>query len=321
MAITPRTIFASAAPATLAIASLGFFTVLGTSAYQSLQSTRMQDPWGLTVGSTLGDPRLDQCAHLPAALGEPDERWGERAWIEYIECFRASGQGAMVIAMAQEGLRFHPGSTYMYVAASEEQRRQGDYDRALQTLQTGLGNVSDAKGQAVIANNLAWVGLSAPRAMRLEQARAAYSASLTSAPGVCETLHTGMWVEYAIAQDATGVDRFDALSRFSVLADEYTPCMTRQHQDPWFLTTEALGAAMLLEDVTPRQTVEDQALHPAMVQVAQSVQSHYRGTSLDALCKEAIPMAHLHHRCVDQLSRALEQATDLPAPAQNLLGR
>ncbi|MFU8805588.1 MAG: hypothetical protein ACNA8W_17375, partial [Bradymonadaceae bacterium] len=162
---------------------------------------------------------------------------------------------------------------------------------------TGMRNVPRHRN-GVMANNLAWAGLWESRLMRHSEARALYEQSLNISPNVCETLHTGLWVEYAIATRTNGVERFDALKRFNDLRDRYEPCLSRMESGEWNTLIEVVGASILFEEI-------DQEPSVAMTQVSSELRQNYRGASIEVICKEAMPLAETHHLCVDKVQRTV----------------
>lgn len=304
MAITPRTILTSAAPATVAVVSLYFFTVLGTTAFTCLTDTEEATSQnGTEAPVTELDPlQSTSCDHVADRFGADDtESWSEFAWVNYAYCFDQRDESEAAIAAAQRGLQHYPNSEVLFNLKGYHQSVLGRHDEAIETLSLGMDRVDNPRN-GVMANNLAWAGLWEPRMMHPEEARDLYIRSLALSPGVCETLHTGLFVEYAIADQAEGLDRFNALKRFSDLRDQYNRCLDRLEDGGRDTVVEVVGAAVLFEDVDHL----DNEIHPLMHSATTTLINQREDFSIDAICEEAMPLADYHHDCVDALRESIE---------------
>lgn len=311
MAITPRTILTSAAPATVAVVSLYLFTAVGTIAYKSARDAQNSydfDRYG-ELNRYEHDAhawRNDACNQVLEVFGADKRGWSETAWVSFAYCYEQQNNSRMTIAVASQGLRYHPQSESLYNMVGYHQIMLGDYEQAVRTLRTGIEQVAQPRS-GVMANNLAWAGLWAPRSMRIDEARAFYQRSLALSPDVCETLHTGLWVEYAASRRAEGVERYDALKRFDALRQRYEPCMQRAERGEWNTMMEVVGAAVLFEDVDrDGAAAADENYHPRMLQVAEQLRANFRGASIDNICREAMPLGETHHLCVDRVHETVQ---------------
>jgi hypothetical protein len=309
MAITPRTILTSAAPATVAVVSLYLFTALGTTAYKLTKEARESIAEAERIAMTDVHHasvmhRAQACNDIIDVYGPQKHRWSEQTWVMFAGCFDQRNDSRMVIATASHGLRYHPDSEILYNLAGYHQILLGEHDQAIQTLRTGMRNVQQPRN-GIMANNLAWAGLWEPRLMRSSEARHLYSQSLAMTPNSCETLHTGLFVEYAIATRSNGVERFDALKRFDDLRQRYEPCMSRINTGEWNTLVEVVGAAVLFDEVDQGQP--SNGSFAAMEAVTSKLRENYRGTSVEVICREAIPLAEVHHTCVDKVQTTAAQ--------------
>lgn len=306
MAITPRTIFSSAAPATVAAVSLLAFTAVGTVAYMSSQTctTAKRSP------SPAGGAQTT-CANVRKALGPNQSDWSERDWIHYTTCFEKHDQSEQAVEAADAGLEFYPRSEPLYNVKGYHQIVLDQHAEAIDTLETGLQRVGNPYS-GVLENNLAWAALWAPRKMDLDRARNLYRSALDNESNVCAYLHTGLWVEYAKAREASGVERFEALRKFSQLRDRYEPCLSRLGDGEWKTVVEVAGAAALFSDVDGSNAGGSAGISgdKLLEKTAQLLKRRYSDKSVDSLCREAMPMSTAHDVCVEELGDAMSKVSN-----------
>ncbi|MEC9396704.1 MAG: hypothetical protein VYE40_06880 [Myxococcota bacterium] len=312
MAITPRTIFTNPASAAVMAASLLGFTAAGmylTNMCGSSCSVAEVEPAQQVVEFEIDAPcedlRLDKIADK--------SQWSEYDWFEYGKCFEKHQDSHRVIEVSTQGLNYYPASEALYNLKGYHQISLHRYEDAVKTLETGLRRVG-VPSDGVMTNNLAWAGLWVPRELDLHQARSLYKRSLASDSGVCETIHTGLWVEYAIARESRGIERAQALRNFTNLRLQYKPCQDRYDDGNRELLLEVLGAAVIFEQVDREMQSSGQLptncnsdSKRLMQNVSKELRKHYRGASIDALCREASPLATAHHTCVDLVDKSVTQ--------------
>ena len=307
MAITPRTILTSAAPATVAVVSLYFFTVLGTAAFTCLtdaDESAGEAPDDASAATVL--ERSDACDHVANRFGDDKSAWSEFAWVNYGYCFDDRDESQLAIEVARQGLEHHPDSEILYNLKGYHQIVLGKHAEAIDTLEEGMTSVSHHRN-GVMANNLAWAGLWEPRKMNPEDARELYVKSLALSPGVCETVHTGLFVEFAIADQADGIDQFEPRKRFSQLRNRYNRCLDRLADGDRKTVAEVLGAAVLFDDFDNTSANE---VHPLMSSATAKYAKHHSDVSIDTICEEAMPLADYHHQCVDAVETSLEASKE-----------
>jgi hypothetical protein len=293
MAITPRTIFTNPASAALAAASL--FTVTAAGMY-ALNTSCASSPCELRAVEVYESP----CASVHESLGYDKSTWSEYGWFTYAECYSEQNASSKVVDVTTQGLRHYPASEALYNMKGYHQIKLGDHADAVKTLEEGIRRVGRTSS-GVMANNLAWAGVWAPREMESTRARQLYRQSLAQNPNVCETIHTGMWVEYAISKKTDGFERAAALRAFQSLASDYEACEGRYQNGEWDTLVEVLGAAVIKADVASdldcgmKVASEKELLRDVSVEL----RKRYRGASIDALCRESIPVSAAHHACVD----------------------
>ena len=297
MAITPRTIFTNPASAALTAASL--FAVTAAGMYVMNMNCGASGPCDMRVvqqQETYSSP----CDSVHEALGYDKSTWSEYGWFTYAKCFSDNNSSNKVIEVASQGLTYYRSSEALYNMKGYHQIKLGDYEDAVKTLEEGLRRVGRTSS-GIMANNLAWAGVWAPRQMKLERARQLYRQSLAQNPNVCETLHTGMWVEYALAKQNDGFERVSAVRSFNGLAEKYEACHDRYQSGEWDALIEVLGAAVIKAEMEndfecgfDKSASNDDLLRDVSVEL----RKRYRGASIDALCRESIPLSSAHHTCV-----------------------
>ena len=304
MAITPRTILTSAAPATVAVVSLYFFTVLGTSAFTCFVNSQSPADDPVVDRASSGEvlKTSNACTHVANRFGDDSSEWSEFAWINYAYCYDQAKDSAMAIQAATDGLDNYPRSEILYNLKGYHQIVTGDHAAAIDTLREGMDAVAHPRN-GVMANNLAWAGLWEPRKMSPQEARSLYVRSLALSPEICETVHTALFVEFAVARQASGLQRYEALKRFSDLRARYNPCLDRLKEGDWNTVVEVVGAAVLFDNVD--NTVNSDGPHPLMRSAVSTLISDHSGFSIDQLCSEAMPLADYHHDCVSALERSI----------------
>lgn len=308
MAITPRTIFSSAAPATVAAVSLLAFTAVGTVAYMSAQQCDRSEKGAETPTAATSTG----CEDLGEALGADRAKWSERDWVQYASCYKRQKNARAAIDAAAEGLKHYPSSASLYNIKGYHEITVERHVDAIETLRTGLNRV-DAPYTGVLENNLAWAGLWAPREMSLEEARSLYRKALEKEPDVCAYQHTGLWVEYATARQASGVDRFEALRAFNDLRSDYASCLDRVDEEGWKTVAEIAGAGVMYSDLAEGQdgvASEDESTpsgEEILNEVARTVKHKYSGVGIDGLCNDAMPVSTTHQTCVEQLNAAMDR--------------
>ncbi len=306
MAITPRTIFTSPASATVATVSLLAFSAIGTLAYKvahdNAQTTRQV---------YFQYHPTESCSGIREVLGQDKSSWSETDWMVYASCYENKNNSRMAATVASQGLQYYPDSEPLYNMEGYHEIVLGEYARAVHTLEKGLRNVGNPSN-GVMENNLAWAGLWVPREMSRERARVLYQRALQHSPESCETLHTGLWVEYAIARESRGVEKYQALKNFLSLRHRYEPCEGRIDSGDWKTLVEVVGASVMFQDVDQNLNVpntvansdEPTGTHD-LLRVTQKLRENYRGVSINALCREAMPLATTQHMCEDAVGKAV----------------
>jgi hypothetical protein len=302
MAITPRTIFSSPASATVATVALLAFSAVGTLAYQVANRSVTQT--GISSASS--------CESVREVIGPNMSSWSENAWIVLASCYEQKDDSAAAARVATHGVHFYPKSETLYNIAGYNQIVRGEFSRAVAVLGAGVRNV-ERPTNGVMRNNLAWASLWVSDSMRARtvDARSLYQQSLTFDQNSCETLHTGLWVEYSIASNPrSGIDQAQALRNFQNLRARYNSCQSRINDGQWKSMVEVVGASVLFENV-------DSMLAPRSVngavgegtqsvrQVTQKLRENYKGVSIQMLCNEAMPLAQTRGDCVRSVSNAI----------------
>lgn len=309
MAITPRTILTSAAPATVAVVSLYFFTVLGTTAFTALNDHDSTDEFDFdepTAQSVL--ERTSVCDDVAIRYNGDPSTWPEIAWSRFVECLDEHDRSEAVVDFAGAGLQHHPRSEYLYNLKGYHQSVLGDHAGAIDTLERGMEAVTHHRN-GIMANNLAWAGMWEPRKLETERARELYVRALALTPDQCEIVHTGLFVEFTMTNQADdGLARYESLTRFNELRNRYNRCLDRLADGDRKTVVEILGAAVLFSDV---DALDDGDVHPLMRSATSKFFAEYDDTSVDSLCEEAMPLADYHHDCVDAVETSLRAQQEL----------
>ena len=309
MAITPRTILSSPAPATVAAVSLLAFTALGTLAYKVAQENQNHN----NVYTSYAHNGEAMCDGVREVLGDDKHSWSEADWVVYTSCFEQKNNSRMAVSVATQGLRFYPHSEVLYNIKGYHQIVLGEHAEAVRTLEQGLGTIRHPTN-GVMQNNLAWASLWAPRQLELDRARTLYQKALSHDPDSCETIHTGLWVEYALSQQTRGIEKYDAYKKFLELRQDYEPCLARAERGDWKTVVEVVGATVLFDKIDQNLEPDDKSerLEGAaldgreeLLDVSKVLRANYKGVSIDALCGEAMPVASTHHMCVDRVADAV----------------
>jgi hypothetical protein len=309
MAITPRTIFTNPASAALTAASLFAMTAAGMYAFTTCQSSCSYQE----VEPVQVQELTSTCDFVRDSLAASQATWSEADWFKYASCYDEQGNSKRVVEVSTRGLRYHPGSEALYHMKGYHQIGRKQYTPAVPTLEDGMRRVG-APSSGTMANNLAWAGLWAPREMTRERARRLYKLSLRYEPNVCETLHTGLWVEYAMAKENTGLVRAEAMRNFNALKRHYTACTDRYMSGKWDSLIEVLGAAVVIQDLDNELNRDSNYVvrncnkkTKLIEKVSKELRKRYRGASIDALCRESVPVASAHHTCVNIIDKTVTE--------------
>ncbi|MFB6263401.1 MAG: hypothetical protein ABEL76_07235 [Bradymonadaceae bacterium] len=185
------------------------------------------------------------------------------------------------------------------------------HTRAVETLRTALGKTGTSY-DGILENNLAWAGLWARREMPLDRARSLYQKALDRSSGMCAYLHTGLWVEYAIAESEQGVERFRALKNFRNLRQRYEPCLSRLEQGDWQTVAEVAGAGVMFDSLASedgRTSKSSSSGSTVLRRVVRTLESDFPTKSIEALCRDATPLESAHHECTKRLRSVAKSAT------------
>lgn len=287
MAITPRSFVVNPAllfVASLAILASGAFIFAGAG-----QSAHKRLSYWESVRDACG-PDTD-----------PDH-WSERDWEAHVFCFVDKREYTAAYAAAAEALQHHPRSESLLNLRGFAAGRNGDHSVAAYDFNEGLRITGSPSG--VFENNIAWTtlwqldGLEVERAARvLEQSRGLYERSLNKAWS-CERVHTGLFVEYAIADHharSTSTGRSDArvreaVDRYVELYRQYQPCWGRIVNGDDLVIEEVLSAAVIDQEMGYIAGIRRPTRHLAWFDTAIEAAA-FDGTVVDeAYCEAVIPV-------------------------------
>jgi tetratricopeptide (TPR) repeat protein len=296
----------------VAAVSLLSFSALGTVAYKVASQCSTACPEQRTYATY---DRQGPCDPVEERLGDDRASWSEFDWYVYAACFEQHNKSDRVIKIASQGLRHHPRSEALFNLKGYHQIVLGQHGEAIETLRTGMERVRNHHS-GTMANNLAWAGLWSRRDMTLDESRKLYKKALSRDSQACELIHTGLWVEFAIAKESQGFERYEALRAFGDLRDDYRSCHSRVNRGDWETLTELVGAAVLFEMVDDgtfdnrklrNQVDTSREPNALLVETGKKLRSRFKGSSIDALCEDAMPLTSVHRACVEQVDNVVTE--------------
>lgn len=311
MAITPRTIFTNPATAAVAAASLFAMTAAGMALFMSCPSQSTYEPCQFEVAEVY-EVADTPCDGIAQELSTERAQWSEYDWFRYANCFASAQDSERVIAEASHGIKYYPTSEALFNLKGYHLIQLKRHSEAVDTLELGLRRIGTPQ-QGTMENNLAWAGMWVPRDLDLYKARVLYKSALTKGSGVCEVIHTGIWVEYGIAKQSQGLERAQALRAFGNLREAYAPCQGRYDDGDRDQLMEVLSAVIAFEDVDRELRAnallgQDPGVATRQLarDVAREVRATSHGTSIDEICREAVPLATAHHTCMDMVQEIVK---------------
>lgn len=310
MAITPRSLLRSPLVLFLALASLGALA-LGGAALLTLgcPTQRTTDCHRLRQAATpqpdlFGTLRHGPCGNLLAAYPASLERWEQGHWESLLVCLDRSGDSRNVVRVADRGLDYFPTAESLYNLKAFHEIELRRYDLAVQTLETGLAAVG-TPSNGVLENNLAWAGLWDSSRVDLLRARELYESSLRRDPTSCEAIHTGLWVEYAIAANFPSAMREGASQNYGELRADYDRCTgNRLEYGSDETIVEVLGAGVLDHEMkridgTAHQARDRRGMPQSELVGAafDEASERFRAVDLNGMCDRATPVRSAMRSC------------------------
>lgn len=313
MAITPRSILKNPTLLLAAVIS-GLMAMAGAALFFSafFCTGYVQQPPPPPV-DRLAELRTPDCDHLIAHNGDNLGTWSHDDFVTLSACFERATDYRRAATSAAWGIGFYPTSEQLHNIRGYNLIVLEDYDAAVIALRVGLQSVKPTNG--TLQNNLAWAGLYANKHMALSEARDHYRDALDVEPNSCETLHTGMWVEYGIASRSNGTSRDTALTAFRHLRNKYEPCKARIKYGDKLTRFEVAGAAVLdseVQKLSMVQAFEKNRLEQPRTRIHQSnVVANAVGplnlsySDVDEACEDIAPIASARPACRKLVKSAL----------------
>lgn len=255
--------------------------------------------------ATIGVLQEWQCSDIST----PRNQWSPAQWADEVDCLADAGSGADAYRVASEAVRQYPANEVLLNLKGFVAARNGDHATAIYDFRTGERITGSPDG--IFENNIAWTtlyqteGLSPERTERvLLQTRSLYQRSLQKGFS-CERVHTGMFVEYAIAdllarQGAQHDPRVaDAIARYSEMYGVYQTCWGRVVGGDELTVEELVAAAAMDAEMGRIAGVAHPTRHlqraDLAVQLADSL-----GMNLDRnWCARTVPVASAVDTCVE----------------------
>lgn len=194
---------------------------------------------------------------LPSAQAE--SQWTERHWESHLHCMMNRDAGDEAYEASNRAVSFYPRSELLLNLRGFIAGRNGDH--AVASYDFRLGQQVTGSPSGVFENNIAWTslwqldGLAPDRRQRvLLQSRSLYQQSMRKGWS-CERIHTGMFVEHAIARtQAEQNGRLDpdvqsAVGRYLELYGQYAPCWKRVTIGDDLVVEEILSAAVVDQEM------------------------------------------------------------------------
>jgi tetratricopeptide (TPR) repeat protein len=301
MAITPKTLIKS--PTILLGVSLSIIALGATVNWLGSSACQMDTYEEYEVASDSYLMIDGDCGHL---LNPNTTQYSEHDYINVAFCYEDLGRNELAMDVATLGLGNYPQSESLNNILGYHLIEFGQYEEAVDTLSSALKTVTLTNG--IMENNLAWATLWAQREMPLEHSRALYQSALRrNTSGInCEAVHTGMWVEYAIAARTGANQREAALRNFQSLRDQYDGCEQRSG-DSVKLIEEIAGAAVLDVEVARLNSQDTRpawAMKHSGIALARQASSALRAENLSAaeVCAAATPIEATHHTCMQLMN-------------------
>lgn len=296
MAITPRTLLKN--PLILIVATLSFFAITGLTFFALTSSCKQKT---VTVHKVVVENQ-HACNYVASTTRMSE--WTENDFIAVAACYDGRDDSLGAINVTDHGLRMYPRSESLFNIKGYHQIELKQHEAAVQTLRRGLKMVR-TPSNGTMENNLAWAGLWVPRTMNLGEARNLYSRSLQRDAKSCEAIHTGLWVEFAVAAKANGPTRNFAIKRYDRLRDQYDGCEKRAlNTSDTNVIAEVLGAGVLdyeMATLSSSDAKPDWARrHTAnkLIKTATSQAKSVNAFNSAELCEAATPIGSLQHSCL-----------------------
>lgn len=310
MAVTPQSIVRSPMLMLALLISTGL-TIFGVSLFfgSCPSKQKVKSPCSYEMKPTAPPAQVDAgvCTHIADELPADASAWSEDNWVRLVRCLDNAEESLDLIRVADRALNYYPHSEILYNVKAIHELELKRYDAAVTTLQTGLQMVTPSNH--VMENNLAWAGLWESRRIDALTARELYESALDRRPDNCETLHTGLWVEYAIAMKHPGRIRHSAIENYSDLRADYDRCISRIDYGDEHTLFEVLGAGVLDHEMskftllrqleTGRIAKDDRGPADAQL-VERALMEHnerFQNVDINTLCAEASPVRSATHRC------------------------
>jgi len=245
--------------------------------------------------------KVDVCQQRMQDIEETN--WTEAQHVKLAQCYTERADWKRGAQAADRGIAFYPNSEVLFNVKAYNQIQSRDYEEAVSTLREGLQRMKPVS--SIMENNLAWAGLWAPRSVSIEESRILYRRALVKSPNSCETLHTGLWVEYAVALKGQDGVRDAAVSEYHKLRQRYDGCERRLANNDRDTVHEVLGAGVLDLEMA-RLSPSTNNNRPAwgqkhngwkLIKSSLNRASAANAGTTAEMCEMATPVAQAHHAC------------------------
>ena len=312
MAVTPRSFLRSPALIIALFISAGMALVGATLFLSVFCSATKQAPKVVKVEiDPLSSLRGGGCDHLLRENGSVLSAWAHDDWVNLAACFEQQQDHRPAAQSAAQGLTYYPASERLHNVRGYNLIVLEEYEEAVTHLRVALQAVTPTDG--VLENDLAWAGLFASDRMTLSEARRHIDNSLSRGAS-CESYHTAMWVQYALASRSSGTARDNAISAYTQLRASYEPCTSRVDRGDQITGFEVAGAGILdgeIHKLTMVQMFERNEMERGFAPYRSDLVARSLGAmditrgEIDAACEDIAPVRSALPACRKALKSAL----------------
>ncbi len=224
-----------------------------------------------------------------------------RSEAEWIREIAPMQNHRLAVMKSKDALNQYPRSEALSNLKAIHEIEGRRFHDAVSTLQRAKTVIAPTTG--TMDNNLAWAGLwTGQNRLALQRS---YTAALRFSGSDCNVIHTGMWVEYALAAENTGAIRERSILRYRALRHKYEGCEFRaDNRNPNEFAYEVIGAGVLDQEIS-KLDVNKRGVSRL---VSVGLNKISKTESPVELCSKASPLLSLRKKC----ERAVRVSSSAP---------
>lgn len=237
----------------------------------------------------------------------PGEK-SEQQWIYDVKNASIANRFESAISIASQGLIDYPRSEALANLKAIHEIELRRFKSAVITLERARRVVTITDG--TLDNNLAWAGLWT--GMNRDRLQNLYIAALmmenkskTKSKNKCETIHTGMWVEYVVASENTGATRLRAIDNFDSLRRAYDGCERRKVTNKDEYGYELVGAGLIEREMRGFMLHHPSKFRSRLFELGRKKISW--SITPKTICENASPLMSLRSQCEQEIRRSRSQ--------------